>query len=61
MVTMACIDCGAVQFQADSLRDMLVAMMPHYFEAHHEVIQSHTMNPREAWMNRLRAAFEASV
>ncbi len=40
---------------------MLVAMMPHYFEVHHEVIQSHTVNPREAWMNRLRAAFEASV
>jgi len=60
MVTMACMDCGAVVFQAETLRGMLVAMMPHYFEAHHDVIESHLTLPREAWMKRFTAAYEAS-
>lgn len=57
MVKMVCIDCGTIEHEAESLREMLVMMMPHYFEAHQDVIASHKTNPSSAWMKRFTAAF----
>ncbi len=60
MPTMACIDCGAVLIEAPSWQAMLVKMMPHYLEAHHDVISGHSHHPKGAWMERFMAAYEAA-
>ena len=60
MPTMACIDCGAVQFEAGTWQAMLVKMMPHYLEAHHDVISGQTEQPREDWMARFMEAYRAA-
>jgi hypothetical protein len=57
MVTMACIDCGAVHFEAATLREMLTAMMPHYFEDHKDIMAGESSVSRETWMARFTAAF----
>ena len=59
MVKMACIDCGAVEFEADTLREMLTLMMPHYFEAHQDIMSGQSATPRETWMQRFTDAFDA--
>jgi len=59
MVRMACIDCGAVSFEARTLREMLTAMMPHYFDAHQDIMAGESSVSREAWMERFTAAFHA--
>ena len=56
---MACIDCGAVEFEADTLREMLTLMMPHYFEAHQDIMSGQSATPRETWMQRFTDAFDA--
>lgn len=61
MPTMACIDCGAVHVEAASWQAMLVKMMPHYFEAHHDIIAGHRDHPKGAWMERFMAAFDAAT
>ncbi|MEK9651492.1 MAG: hypothetical protein VW102_04770 [Poseidonia sp.] len=60
MVKMACIDCGAVVFEASSLREMLTLMMPHYFEAHQDIMSSRN-EEREAWMNRFTEAYNLAA
>lgn len=60
MVKMACIDCGAVEFEAESLREMLTLMMPHYFEAHQDIMAGRSDAPRETWMQRFTEAFDAA-
>ena len=60
MPTMACIDCGDVVFEADTWQAMLVKMMPHYLEAHHDVIAGETELPREEWMGRFMVAYRAA-
>ena len=59
MPRMACMDCGAVVYEADSLREMLVKMMPHYLEAHRDVVSGTCLQPRSTWMARFTAAFQA--
>jgi len=59
MVKMACIDCGAVEFEADNLREMLTLMMPHYFEAHQDIMSGQSDTPRDTWMQRFTEAFQA--
>ena len=59
MVMMACIDCGALEFEAESLREMLTLMMPHYFEAHQDIMSGQSDMPRETWMQRFTDAFDA--
>lgn len=61
MPRMACIDCGAVHVEAASWQAMLVLMMPHYFEAHHDIIEGHRDHSKGAWMERFMAAFDAAV
>ncbi|MEC8632624.1 MAG: hypothetical protein VXY10_04205 [Candidatus Thermoplasmatota archaeon] len=61
MPTMACIDCGAVHVEAASWQAMLVKMMPHYFEAHHDIIAGHRDQPKGAWMERFMLAFDAAT
>ena len=49
MPTMACIDCDEFVAEADSWQAMLVEMMKHYFEAHHDIpspYQVHMTNRR---------------
>lgn len=58
MPRMVCMDCGAVAYEASSLHAMLVKMMPHYLDTHHDVISGHTEEPRETWMARFTAAYE---
>ncbi len=60
MPTMACIDCGAVEFEADSWQAMLVKMMPHYLECHHDVISGETETPRKGWMARFMDAYRVA-
>ena len=57
---MACIDCAAVVFEADTWQAMLVKMMPHYLEAHHDVISGETQLPREDLMARFMEAYRAA-
>lgn len=57
MPTMACIDCGHFFADADSWQGMLVKMVEHCFEAHHDVIASHLSHPRGAWMERFMNAY----
>ena len=59
MARMACIDCGTVFFEAASLREMLTAMMPHYFEAHKDIMAGESSVSRDAWMERFTSAFNA--
>lgn len=59
MVKMACIDCGQVEFEAETLREMLTLMMPHYFEAHQDIMSGQLAESRDTWMQRFTAAFEA--
>jgi hypothetical protein len=59
MVKMACIDCGAVEFEAHDLHEMLTNMMPHYFEAHQDMMSSPD-EERNAWMERFTLAFKAA-
>ena len=59
MVKMACMDCGAFVVEAESLQAMLVAMMPHYFEAHHEVISAHATAAGSTWMVRFTNAYRS--
>ena len=61
MPRMACIDCGAVHVDAPSWQTMLVNMMPHYFEVHHDIIAGHRDHPNGAWMKRFMAAFEEAM
>ncbi|MGB0312861.1 MAG: hypothetical protein ACPGDD_03120 [Poseidonia sp.] len=61
MPRMACIDCGVVQVEASSWQAMLVKMMPHYFEAHHDIIAGHRDQPKGAWMERFMLAFDAAT
>ena len=56
MVKMACIDCGAVVIEASSLREMLTLMMPHYFEAHQDIMSSRN-EERDTRMNRFTEAY----
>ena len=60
MPTMACIDCGAAEFEADSWQTMLVKMMPHYLASHHDVISGDTEASREDWMTRFMDAYRAA-
>jgi len=59
MVRMACMDCGAVHFEASTLREMLTAMMPHYFEAHQDIVSGESSVARDTWMERFTAAFNS--
>lgn len=59
MVKMACIDCGAVEFEAATWQEMLTLMMPHYFDVHQDIMAGETTQPRETWMARFSAAFAA--
>ena len=61
MPRMACIDCGIVHVEASSWQAMLVKMMPHYFEDHHDVIAGHRDHPKGAWMERFMTAFDAAA
>jgi len=38
---------------------MLTAMMPHYFDAHQDIMAGESSVSREAWMERFTAAFHA--
>ena len=60
MPTMACIDCGNVVFEGDTWQAMLVKMMPHYLEVHHDVIAGETELPREEWMARFMEAYRSA-
>lgn len=57
MVKMVCIDCGLVEFEAESLREMLTLMMPHYFDAHQDIMSGQSKESRETWMQRFTDAF----
>ena len=57
MPTMACIDCDEFVAEADSWQAMLVEMVKHYFEAHHDIIAGHRDHPKGAWMERFMAAY----
>ena len=46
MVKMACIDCGQVEFEAETLREMLTLMMPHYFDAHQDIMSGQLAESR---------------
>lgn len=61
MPTMACIDCGAVHVEAASWQTMLVSMMSHYFDVHHDIIAGHRDHPSGAWMERFMAAFDEAM
>jgi len=61
MVRMACIDCGQAHFEADTLREMLTLMMPHYFDAHQDIMSGQADEDREAWMGRFTTAFNACL
>ena len=52
-------DCGAFVVDAESWQAMLVKMMPHYFEAHHDIVSGHTEQPEGAWMERFMCAYKA--
>lgn len=56
MVRMACIDCGSIEFEAETVREMLTIMMPHYFEAHQDIMSSPN-EERDTWMERFTSAF----
>ena len=60
MPRMACMDCGAVSYEADSLPAMLVKMMPHYLAVHHDVIAGEASQPRHTWMARFTEAYKAA-
>lgn len=60
MPRMVCIDCGAVEYEASSLHSMLVKMMPHYLDRHHDVISGEATEPRETWMDRFSLAYKAA-
>ena len=60
MPRMACIDCGEFEVEAESWQAMLVKMVQHHLEAHHDVISGHTDRPQGAWMERFMLAYRAS-
>ena len=47
-------------FEADTWQAMLVKMMPHYLEVHHDVIAGETELPREEWMARFMEAYRSA-
>ena len=60
MPRMACIDCGAFVAEAESWQTMLVKMVQHHLEDHHDIISGHTDRPAGAWMERFMVAYRAS-
>jgi hypothetical protein len=57
MVKLRCIDCEQVEFEAESVQEMLTQMMPHYFEAHQDIMSGQSSESQEQWMERLTTAF----
>jgi hypothetical protein len=58
MVKVHCIDCGEVEFEAETFKEMLTLMMPHYFDAHQDIMSGQSTETQEQWMQRLTKAFE---
>ncbi|MEK9731535.1 MAG: hypothetical protein VW230_07230 [Candidatus Poseidoniales archaeon] len=57
MVKLMCIDCGQVEFEAPTFNEMLTVMMPHYFDAHQDIMSGQSQETQEQWMERLTKAF----
>ena len=58
MVKVHCIDCGEVEFEAETFKEILTLMMPHYFDAHQDIMSGQSTETQEQWMQRLTKAFE---
>jgi len=59
MKTMSCIDCGKGNFEAGTPEEMMQVMMPHYREAHAEMMAGQSKESHEEWMKRFHEAWES--
>jgi len=58
MKEMKCIDCGEGSFKAETAEEMMKVMMPHYMEAHKEMMAGQNEETREEWMKRFGEKWE---
>lgn len=54
-----CYDCEEV-FEAESSKDMLELLYPHYMSEHEEEIKGATEDEKKAWMQRFNKDWEAA-
>ena len=57
MKEMKCLDCEE-SFKADSPDEMMKAMMPHYMQAHKEMMEGQNSESKEEWMKRFHKNFD---
>lgn len=59
MKEMSCLDCSEM-FEANSPDEMMKAMMPHYKEAHAEMMAGQSKESHEDWMKRFHKEWQAA-
>lgn len=59
MKEMKCLDCDE-KFKANSPDEMMQTMMPHYKEAHAEMMAKGTEESKAVWMKKFHEDWEAS-
>lgn len=63
MKQLPCPDCDATvdtRYAGNTVEEIMQAMMPHYKEAHADVMQSATPEKHQAWMTKFNADFNAA-
>ena len=57
MKEMKCLDC-AETFKAETSAEMMQTMMPHYIDAHKEMMEEQSDETKEEWMKRFNEEWE---
>jgi len=64
MKQLQCPDCDAsveTMYEGNAVEEIMQAMMPHYKEAHADVMQNATPEKHQAWMTDFKKSFEEAT